>query len=222
MNATIDIFMILLILTDLALLGTSRLQRGVRIAALQGLLVGMLPLLHGTDSSLTTAILLSAANVAVKSVLFPWLMDRIMRDMPVRREVRPYMGYGMSAALGVLALGGSVWISHRLLPDAESSPANMMPAALFSMFTGLVLIITRRQAITQVLGYLVMENGIFTAGMLLVPGSPVLVELGVLLDFFVGVFLMGIMVFHIHREFDHIDTDRLNELGDWRNEGSQS
>jgi hydrogenase-4 component E len=72
--------------------------------------------------------------------------------------------------------------------------------------------------VTQALGYLVMENGIYVAGMVLVPDSPLLVELGVLLDVVVGVFLMGIVIFHIHREFDHIDTDQLATLRDWRPE----
>lgn len=216
MTTMTDTFMILLILTDITLLGASRLGLGVRLAAIQGIIVGFLPLLAGTDASLTGVLLISSGTIAVKSFLFPWLMNRIMRDMPVRRETRPYIGYGVSLTLGILALAGSAWISGRLSPEGAGLPDNMMTAALFSIFVGLTLIITRRQAVSQVLGYLVMENGIFTAGMALVPHSPVLVELGVLLDLFVVVFLMGIMIFHIHREFDHIDTDRMNELSDWK------
>jgi hydrogenase-4 component E len=64
------------------------------------------------------------------------------------------------------------------------------------------------------LGYLVMENGIYLFGVSLVPEQPMTVELGVLLDVFVGVFIMGIMIFHINREFDHIDVGRLSTLKD--------
>jgi hydrogenase-4 component E len=67
----------------------------------------------------------------------------------------------------------------------------------------------------QVLGYLVMENGIYTFGVGLVQGTPMLVELAILLDVFVGVFVMGIAIFHISRAFDHIDTERLRALRDW-------
>jgi hydrogenase-4 component E len=92
---------------------------------------------------------------------------------------------------------------------------NNVPVALFTMVVGLFLIVSRRQALMQVLGYLAMENGIYTFGVGLVQDTPMLVELGVLLDVFVAVFVMGIAIFHISREFDHIDTERLRTLKDW-------
>jgi hydrogenase-4 component E len=83
------------------------------------------------------------------------------------------------------------------------------------LLTGLFLIVARRTALTQALGYLVMENGIYAFGVGLVEGTPMLLELGILLDVFVAVFVMGIAIFHISREFDHIDTDRMTTLRDW-------
>ena len=97
------------------------------------------------------------------------------------------------------------------MPWASPS-ALLVPAGLFTVWTGLFLIMARRKAITQVLGYIVMENGIFALGMVLVEAMPLLVELGVLLDIFVAVFVMGIIVFQINREFDHIDSDQLSAL----------
>ena len=83
------------------------------------------------------------------------------------------------------------------------------------MLTGLFLIVARRQALMQVVGYLALENGIFAFGAVVMKEAPLLVEMGILLDIFVAVFVMGIMVFHISREFDHTDTERLSELKDW-------
>ena len=85
-----------------------------------------------------------------------------------------------------------------------------------SVFVGLcfLLLATRRKAITQVVGYLMLENGIYTFGLTLAERVPLLVELGVLLDVFVGVFVMGIVVFHINREFDSISSAHLTELKD--------
>lgn len=88
----------------------------------------------------------------------------------------------------------------------------MIAVSLFSIMVGLFMIVARRLAITQVLGYLAMENGIYTFGLAFAEKEPLLVEMGILLDVFVGVFIMGIMIYHINREFDHIDTDRLSEL----------
>ena len=89
------------------------------------------------------------------------------------------------------------------------------PVAFTTILTGLFLIVSRKKAITQAIGFLTFENGItaFGAGMALEYG--LVVELGILLDVFVLVFVMGIAVFRISREFQHIDSDRLNTLGDW-------
>ena len=72
-----------------------------------------------------------------------------------------------------------------------------------------------RLALTQVQGYLVLENGVYAFGVAMAQEMPVSVELGILLDVFVGVFVMGIIIFHISREFEHLETDRLSDLKDW-------
>jgi hydrogenase-4 component E len=79
---------------------------------------------------------------------------------------------------------------------------------------GLLVLTTRKKALTQVVGYLILENGIYVFGLSQVQRVPFLVEVGVLLDIFVGVFIMGIVVFHINREFDSLDSARLTELRD--------
>ncbi len=86
--------------------------------------------------------------------------------------------------------------------------------AIFSIFAGLFLIVSRKRALSQVLGFLVLENGVYTFGVGLAPQSSLLVEAGVLLDVFVAVFVMGITIFHINREFDHINTDQMSQLKD--------
>ena len=85
---------------------------------------------------------------------------------------------------------------------------------MFTTLTGLLIIVSRRKALTQVVGYLAMENGIYAFGAALAVKEPLLLEMGVLLDVLVAVFVMGITIHHISREFDHIDTDRLSELKD--------
>jgi len=84
--------------------------------------------------------------------------------------------------------------------------------AIMTVFTGLFILMSRKKAITQVLGYIIMENGIYLMGLALVGEMPLLIETGILLDIFVAVFIMGIAVFHINREFDHIDVNELNRL----------
>ena len=105
-----------------------------------------------------------------------------------------------------------LWLGSRLpMPGPATSPL-IVPVVLFTIMSGLFLIVSRKKALTQVLGYLVLENGIYAFGVALVDQQPMLVELGILLDIFVAGFVMGIAIFHINREFDHIDTDKLSGL----------
>jgi hydrogenase-4 component E len=211
MNNTADMIMVFLVLTNLALLGLSRLGACIRLTALQGVALGILPLaLNQWNPDLHLAVF-SAVLVILKGIVFPFILMRTLRELNVQREVEPFIGYGTSIGLGTAALVSCMWLSSRLpLPAAMS--ALTIPVAFFTIMTGLFLIITRKKAITQVLGYLVLENGIYAFGAALVVKQPVLIELGILLDVFVAVFVMGIAIFHINREFDHIDTDKLSGL----------
>jgi hydrogenase-4 component E len=209
-----DVILILLVLTNLRLLGASRLGASIRTVAVQGVLLGALALL-AHHHHLTVAVLVVAlGGMAVKGAVFPWLLFRALRAAEVEREVEPFVGTIPSLLAGVAALGASLWLTRRLPLPEPATDSLLVAVALFSIFVGLFLIITRKKAISQVLGFLVMENGIYAFGVGLVLESPLLVELGVLLDVFVAVFVMGIIIFHISRESDHIDTHKLSSLRD--------
>jgi hydrogenase-4 component E len=176
----------------------------------------VLPLLGGPGGLGLRAWFLAGTVLVLKGIAFPLLLRRAQRGANVRREIEPYVGYTLSLGGGLAALGFSFWMSSRLpLPPAAVSEL-LVPFALFTFLVGLFLITTRKKALTQVIGYLTMENGIYAFGIGTAIESPLLVELGCLLDVFVAVFVMGIIIFHISREFDHIDTDRLASLRDWR------
>jgi hydrogenase-4 component E len=212
----LETLLVLIVLTNLKLLGSSRLGGCIRVVAAQGILLGGLPLLAGGEFLSPRALLLSAVGVGLKGIAFPWLLSRALREAKVQREVQPFLGYTASMLLGGGALGISLWAASRLpLPPAVRSSL-LVPVALATMLTGLLVIVSRSKAISQVLGYLVFENGIYAFGVGIAPSAPVLVELGVLLDVFVAVFVMGITIFHINREFDDIGTERLSALRDWR------
>ncbi len=207
--------MVLLALTGLLLIASSRLARGIRIVAFQGVLLGALTLAVHQHNPSSRTLMLAAAIIGLKGVGFPWLLSRVLQEVDVRREVEPVIGYIGSLLLGTLTLAVAFWLSARLPLPTPAISSLVVPVALFTALAGLFLIVTRRTALTQVLAYLVLENGIYVFGVGVVEGTPMLVELGVLLDVFVAVFVMGIAIFHINREFDHIDTDQLTTLRDW-------
>jgi hydrogenase-4 component E len=212
MNNTADTIMIFLVLTNLTLLGLSRLGTCIRVVAVQGTVLGLLPLLFNSWSLELNIIFFSIAIISLKGIVFPWMLRKTLRDLNTHREIEPFIGYGTSIALGTIILMICMWLSSRLLLPVTVESKLIVPVAFFTIMSGLFLIISRKKAITQVLGYLVMENGIYTFGVALVEKQPVLVELGILLEIFVAIFVMGITMFHINREFDHIDTDQLSKL----------
>jgi hydrogenase-4 component E len=116
--------------------------------------------------------------------------------------------------MGMLLLGLSIWMSSRLPLPSSQAGSLVVPVAFFSVFAGLLLVVSRKTALSQVLGYLVLESGVYTFGIALAYEQQLMVELGILLDLLVGVFVMGIIIFHISREFDHIEVDRLATLRD--------
>ena len=210
-----DIPMVLLVLTDLALLASSRLHAAIRVTAVQGVVLGALPLLATPEPWHVRPLAMAAMSIAIKGVLFPWLLRRAAERANVRREVEPFIGYSTSLAIGIAFIPLSFWLSSRLeMPVREVSPL-MVPVAFSAILSGFLLICTRRKAITQVIGYLVLENGIFAFGVAVLHEGPVWVELAVLLDVFVAVLVMGIAIHHINTAFDTIDVDRFTALRDW-------
>jgi len=214
MDLLVDCMIVLLILTNLRLLASSRIVSCIRAVALQGILLGTVPLLVGTDPLTIRAFALSGVTILLKGIVFPWLLLRDLETANVRREMEPLVGYTTSLVVGAVLLALAIWLGHRLPLPVEAASPLILPLSLFTIMVGLFTIVSRRKALTQVLGYLVMENGITAFGLAFAMKEALLVELGVLLDAFMAVFVMGITIFHINREFDHMDTDRLSELRD--------
>ena len=200
------------LLSCFALLGTSRIGACIRWLSFQGIVFGLAPLILHDDALRPRAVLLATATIALKGVVFPWLLLRLRARADFSREVDPFVGYIASILFGVVALGLSAWLSLSMSPALARAPFALLETSIFLILVGLFLIVGRKKALMQVIGYLVLENGIFLFGVITVGGTPLLVELGVLLDAFVGVFVMGIAIFHINREFGSMDVDRLTAL----------
>jgi hydrogenase-4 component E len=210
----VDPILVFVALLNLTLLGSSRIGACIRLSAAQGMALGALPLLAATHGIGVRPVLLSIVIFVLKGIIFPQFLLRAIRSADVRHEVEPIVGYTASILLGILMLALSFWMASRfVLPQPVASPL-VLPLALATILVGLFLIVSRRKAIMQVVGYLALENGVFIFGVALAQEQPFLVEMGVLLDVFVAVFIMGIMIFHISREFDHIDVDQLTSLKD--------
>jgi hydrogenase-4 component E len=214
MGVWLEVALILTILSDLALLGSGRISRCIRLVCAQGAIMGVMPLLLSEGPLTAHVVLLSLAFLAVKAVALPWMLLRTLRKVHVRAWVEPYLGYNLSVLAGVCGILIALWLQSRLELPANPLFGAVLPAAFTTILTGLIVVVTRRKALTQIIGYLVMENGIYLLGAPLAGHDAMWLELSILLDVFVGVFVMGIAIHHINRAFDSIDVERFATLRD--------
>jgi hydrogenase-4 component E len=196
---------------NLVALGTSRLPSLIRVAALQGMVLGIMPLVI-EDEWRVMVLVIAVATVIMKGIVIPALLRRAMRTANIDRDLNPLIGFLPSLLLGAAGMIGAVVLARRLPLLPEHRESLLVAGSLASVLTGLLLLIGRSKAISQVCGYLILENGIYLFGLLLIHSTPLLVEGGILLDLTVAVFVTGIIVDRIQRAFDSLDTRKLTVL----------
>jgi len=210
-SGTLNLLVGLAMGMNLLALGSSRLPSLIRAVSLQGMVLGAMPLLM--ESKLDWRVgMVALATVVGKGVVIPTLLRRAMRAANIERELEPFIGFVPSLLLGAGGTIAAVALAQALPLLPEHAGSLLVPGAIASVLTGFILLIGRVKAISQVCGYLILENGIYLFGLLLIHATPLLVESGILLDLTVGVFVIGIIVDRIQRAFDSLDTRKLTTL----------
>jgi hydrogenase-4 component E len=211
MNQLFAPLLILVLALNFVVLGVSRLRGVINAVALQGVLLGVLPLFIHKGGIELRGILLVVVTIGLKGFVIPRFLNHAMREAEIQHEIMPVVSFMTSVLLGAIG-AGFAFVFSDTLPLEESTYPRLVPAALATAWTGILMLITRKKAINLVIGYLLLENGIYLFGLLLLEDTPLLVELGVLLDLFTAVFVMGIIIHHISREFASLSTEHLTEL----------
>ncbi len=212
-----DALLSLTLLSVLLSLASNRLMALVKIMAFQGIVVSLIPLfLEHNDGMAIGSILFLQVMLLIKGFLIPGFIFMAVQKIKIKREVEPIIGYHASVFAGLIFILISAYIADRLhiaLPDEH---VLLMITAITTLTSGLFLLMTRRKAITQVIGYLMMENGIYLIGTALAKQTHTqfVVEFGVLLDILVGIMIMGIILHNINSAFDDVDTALLGQLKD--------
>lgn len=211
MGSWLDLLLVVVLVLNIIILGKSRLQAVIRLVAAQGVLLALISLCAREHVDLLS-VALALALAAMKGGVIPLMLLHALRDIKIKREVEPFIGLAASMILGALATGFAMIFAARLPLQEQHTTTLLVPAALATVFAGFIVLVTRYKAISQVIGYLILENGIFIFGMLLVNTMPEILELGVLLDLFVCIFVVCIIVKHINRAFSSEDTRQMSEL----------
>jgi len=212
-TSLLNLFIGLAMGLNLLALASSRLPSVIRAAALQGMVLGILPLLVEGDFQWIVAVV-SFGTIAVKGFVIPHLLRRALRAANIDRELRPLIGFVPSLLLGAAATIGAVCLGGAMPLLPEHAGTDLVPRSLLfaTVVAGFLMLMGRTKAISQVCGYLILENGIYLFGLLLIHTTPLLVEAGILLDLTVAVFVIGIIMDRIQKEFDSLDTNKLTSL----------
>lgn len=195
---------------NLLALASGRLPSLIRVAAVQGVVLGLIPLVMERVD--WPVVLVAVLSTALKGVVIPGLLRRAMRVANIDRDLAPLIGFIPSLLLGAAGAIAAVALARLVPLLPEHRGLLLVPGSLASILTGFVLLTCRSKAISQVCGYLILDNGIYLFGLLLIHAVPFMVEAGILLDLTVAVFVIGIIVDRIQRAFDSLDTRKLTAL----------
>jgi hydrogenase-4 component E len=202
----------LLLLLSFAMLAQRRVVSLVGLLAMQGalLLIATVLLAWRTDQS---HLYLSAAlTLALKVLLLPWILYRLIRRLNVYWDTEPLLNIPGTMLIGVLVVVFSFGLAQPISALASTATRSAIGIAVAVVLLSFVTMITRRKAMSQVIGFLSMENGLFFGAMSATYGMPMIVELGVALDVLVAVLVLGIFFFQIREQFDSLDLHHLESL----------
>ncbi|MGD9856176.1 MAG: hydrogenase [Planctomycetaceae bacterium] len=220
----LDPGLVIALLLNFYILTVTSLKEVIYAVALQGALLGLLyPVAHtgfstadhasSLDAVMVIRLLaLTAAIVAIKGWLIPRFLLRAVRAADVGSSITSTVGIIPPLLIGGVGTALTM-VFAQSLPMAVQHVSHLpIPAALATVLCGFLMLCTRREALGQVLGYIVLENGIFIFGLLLIEAVPIMVELGIVLDLFVGVFVMGIIFNHVSQAFPEASVEHLSSL----------
>lgn len=208
----LNLFAALLLLIAFAMLSQRRILSLINLFALQGFILT----LSIADSAWLTHqhhLYYSAAlTLIIKVLILPWLLHRLIRQLNIEWDVETLINIPTTMLIGIVLV---VFAFNLALPISQLSGTilrHTLGIATASVLLSFMMMITRRKAVPQVIGFLAMENGLFFAATSATYGMPMVVELGIALDVLVGMFIFGIFFFHIRDTFDSLDIQHMEKL----------
>lgn len=195
--------------------GSLHIRVNLWLYALETVLIATATALTGFAHNEIHLLIIAFLLGALKSCCIPMFLVWTLEKLRISRDIGAVVTPPLAMHASVLLFALSFWLTRQLPQPASGTEGWLGAAAGISLvFTGLVLMLTRRLAISQILGFLVSENGIFVFTLTQTHGMPLFVEMGIMLDVLVGVMIGGLLTFKIHKSFEHIDVAQLTDLRD--------
>lgn len=207
----VDIILSLVLLSVLFSFGASRVSGLIVLVAFQGIVASIVPLFIGYDMN-AGGIIFTIVTLSIRGIIIPLSIYIAIKKVAIQRQVEPIVGYHASILCGLGLIVAATYISRQLDIPSISEYTLLFPTAIALLVTGMFLLIARRNAIAMVIGYIMMENGIYLVGTTFSVRARHIVEFGILLDVLAGVMIMAIILQNIKRTFDNVDTAHLRTL----------
>ncbi|MBI5102506.1 MAG: formate hydrogenlyase [Nitrospirae bacterium] len=202
----------LVLLTAFAMLVQKRIYSLIHLFAWQGLLLSANTAVVGYVAAKHHLYISSLLTLSLKVVLLPYILHVLIHRLKIRKEIETIVNVPMTMLIGLALV---IFSYHLTAPVRELSSLvtrSTLAVALATVLIGLLMMITRKHAVTQIIGFLAMENGLFFAATSATYGMPLVVELGVALDILIAAFIFGIFFFHINTAFDSLDVEKMAKL----------
>ncbi|MDA8083994.1 MAG: formate hydrogenlyase [Nitrospiraceae bacterium] len=200
------------LLTAFGMLAQKRISSLIHLFAWQGFLLSVNTAIVGYLANKHHLYISSVLTLSLKVVLLPYILHVLVVRLKIRREVETLVNIPMTMLIGLALV---IFSYHLTAPVRELSTLitrSTLAIALATVMIGLLMMITRKHAVTQIIGFLALENGLFFAATSATYGMPLVVELGVALDVLIAAFIFGIFFFHIHTTFDSLNVEQMARL----------
>jgi hydrogenase-4 component E len=202
----------LILLTAFAMLVQRRMYSLLHLFAWQGLFLSVSTAIVGFVSKTHHLYISSLLTLTLKVIVLPYILHVLIQKLRIHKEVESVVNTPTTMLMGIALV---IFSYHLTSPIRELSTLvtrSTLAVALATVMLGLLMMITRRHAVTQIIGFLAMENGLFFAATSATYGMPLVVELGVALDILIAAFIFGIFFFHISTTFDSLDVEQMARL----------
>jgi hydrogenase-4 component E len=208
----INLFAAILLLLAFAMLSQRRVLSLINLFAAQGLVLAMSTATVAFGTHQTHLYWSAGLTFALKVVLLPWILHRLIRRLDVRWEFEQLINIPTTMLIGIVLVVFAFNLAVPISQLASTVTRSTLGIALASVMLSFLMMITRRKAIPQVVGFLSMENGLFFAATSATYGMPMVVELGIALDVLVGMLILGVFFFQIREQFDSLDLKHMEKL----------
>jgi len=208
-----NVLLILFIISLLYVSIANRIVTYVRVLALQGFILFGVTFLHLQDIQTWNLVLILLETIVFKAIAVPVFLGYLIRRNRISRETEPYLPHFISLIITTMIVVVTVLLANSI-QDTHLDKIFFI-VSLSTLFTGLYFIASRKKIITHVMGYLIIENGVFVLSLAVGNEMPNLVNLGIMLDVFASVLILGIFLNKIGDVFKDVDVDQLSNLKDY-------